>query len=110
MDKMSRKDRAKQFMPFATLKGYDLILKEQELTAEPRREIAEELAESLSKTILGLKKGDVVCVTYYHQFGYITKTGILSEIDIVGRRIRVIKTYISFDDIWDISPVPKIEE
>lgn len=104
---MSRKERAKQFMPFASLKGYDLILKEQELVAEKKREITEEQAIILSNALLSLKKGDVVRVLYYQQFGYIEKIGAVSEIDIVNRRIRVVKTYISFDDLWEISLLPQ---
>lgn len=100
---MSRKERAKQFMPFATLKGYDLILKEKELVAEPKREITEEQAIILSNAILSLKKGDVVCAVYYEGFGYVEKVGAITEIDVVNRKIRIIKTYISFDDLWEIS-------
>ena len=36
--KMSRKDRAKQFMPFAALKGYEEALREKEREVAEREE------------------------------------------------------------------------
>ena len=40
--KMSREDRAKQFMPFAALKGYSEALRKKERIIVPRRELSEE--------------------------------------------------------------------
>lgn len=43
--KMSRAERAKQFMPFAALKGYPEALREKEKIVVPRAEVSEEYAE-----------------------------------------------------------------
>ena len=43
--KMSREERAKQFMPFAALKGYPEALREKEKIVVPRAEVSEEYAE-----------------------------------------------------------------
>ena len=45
--KMSREDRAKQFMPFAALKGYPEALRKKEKIVVPRAEVSEEYAEVL---------------------------------------------------------------
>ena len=51
--KMSREERAKQFMPFAALKGYEEALREKE------REVAErEAEEKLSEEELSYCFGD----------------------------------------------------
>ena len=42
--KMSQADRAKQFMPFAALKGYDDALRAKEKVVVPRKELSEEMA------------------------------------------------------------------
>ena len=40
-------DRARQFMPFASLRGYYDFIREQERVKEPRRELSEDDAQEL---------------------------------------------------------------
>ena len=47
--KMDRAERAKQFMPFAALKGYEEALREKEKIVVPRIELSEEMKEELEK-------------------------------------------------------------
>ena len=72
-----RANRAAQFMPFAALTGYYELVRKQEITVEPKRELTEEKALVLSKKLEGLKRGDLVRVTYYDTYGYRSRTGIL---------------------------------
>ena len=58
-----RAGRAAQFMPFAALTGYYELVRKQEITVEPKRELTEEKALELSKKLEGLKRGDLVRVT-----------------------------------------------
>ena len=74
-----RANRAAQFMPFAALTGYYELVRKQEITVEPKRELTEEKALVLSKKLEGLKRGDLVRVTYYDTYGYRSRTGILDE-------------------------------
>ena len=95
-------DRAKQFMPFAALKGYDELVKKQEKIISPRKEMSEYKAEKLSGKLNLVKKGMVIKVLYYHKDGYIKTEGMVSRIDFTARHLTVIKTKIDFDDIYDI--------
>ena len=103
MEKMSREERARQFMPFAALRGFEELIRQQERVTSPRRELSEEAGERLSARLSALHRGDLVRVIYYKEDAYVTMDGIVSEIDPVERRLRVIKTYIPFEDVWEIS-------
>ena len=94
-----RADRAAQFMPFAALTGYYELARAQEHIAEPKHELTEEEAESLSRTMAQVRKGDLVRVTYYDWDSYRTVSGVVARIDPVYRRLQVVKTVIPFDDI-----------
>lgn len=45
MKTISREQRARQFMPFASLRGYYAYVREQERHREPRRELSDDQAE-----------------------------------------------------------------
>ena len=102
MEKNSRADRARQFMPFSPLRGYEELLREQQREVTPRRELSEYEAEILSKKMSRVEKGCVVRVVYYAEDSYVTQVGMVSDIDFVFRTLRVIKTVIPFDDVIDI--------
>lgn len=95
-------DRARQFMPFAALKGYYELVRQQERIEQPRHQITDEEALELSARLAALQKGDVVCVTYYDQDAYTSIHGAVTRIDEPFRMLRVVKTDISFDDILRI--------
>ena len=106
MAKMSRQERAKQFMPFAALTGYYDIIKECEIIPSQRKELLEEQAQKLNDIITQLKKGDYVLITYYKQNGYAKLRGTVTFIDKALGKISVIKTAINFADIYDITLNP----
>ena len=97
-----RTDSAKQFMPFAALTGFDLLVKERERIIEPRRERSEEENAMLTQKIMSLKKGSVVKIRYYFQDAYEFIEGKVTRIDDVFRTLTVTRTTISFDDIYII--------
>lgn len=95
-------DRAKQFMPFAALKGYyDMIYAREKVSVE-RRELSEDDAEALSKKLSAISKGDVLKVVYYCDGEYIKQHGIVSRVDFTFRKLTIVKTEIDFDDIYDV--------
>ena len=53
VSKMNREERAKQFMPFAALKGYPEALRKKEKVVVPKKELSEEYQEEL-KTQTGI--------------------------------------------------------
>lgn len=97
-----RANRAAQFMPFAALTGYYELVRKQEITVEPKCELTEEKALVLSKKLEGLKRGDLVRVTYYDTYGYRSRTGILDEVLPAFRLLKLKDIAIDFDDIQDI--------
>ncbi|MBQ4560039.1 MAG: YolD-like family protein [Tyzzerella sp.] len=100
--KMSREDRAKQFMPFAALKGYPEALRKKEKIVVPKTEVSEEYAEVLDRKLRKVKKNDIITVIYFCNQEYLKKTGMVSRIDKLARVLKVVNTKIGFDDIYDI--------
>ena len=100
--KMSREDRAKQFMPFAALKGYPEALRKKEKVVVTRAEVSEEYAEVLDRKLRRVKKNDMITVIYFCNQEYLKKTGMVSRIDKTARVLKVVNTKIEFDDIYDI--------
>ena len=98
--KSGRADRAVQFMPFASLRGYYDKLREQERLKEPRRELSEDEAEELSATLNQVKRGTMLRVVYYNRDFYDTVEGMVSEFDPVFRRLKIVRREIAFDDIF----------
>lgn len=99
---VSPEDRARQFMPFAALKGYYDLVRERERVLESRRELSDEDAAHLSEQVTGLCKGDMVKVAYYDVDAYVTVEGVLTQVDEAYRTLTVVKTRIAFDDVWGI--------
>ena len=100
---MANNPRAKQFMPFASLKGYFDLIREEQRIKEPKKSLSEEGATVLSFKLNQVKKGMLVKITYYNVDAYETMEGIVSNFDDTFRNITVVKKMIRFDDILDIS-------
>lgn len=102
MEKMSRAERARQFMPFAALRGFEDLIREQTKEISPKRELSEEQAERLSARLSHLERGMLVKVIYYAQDGYVTLHGMVSDVDLPMRTLTVVKTKIRIDDLADL--------
>ena len=100
--KMSREDRAKQFMPFAALKGYENALREKEKIVVPKIELSEDMKEELDVTLKEVQLKDIVTVVYYDTDEYIKITGMVSKIDTSAGYIKIVNTKINFNDVFDI--------
>ena len=101
--KMSIVERAKQFAPFAALKGYDEMVAHAEEKPCERKVLTEEQANKLSVCMSQIKKGDMVSVRYYRKDKYVDMLGIVTFVDTSARIISVVKTNIFFDDILSIN-------
>lgn len=93
-------DRARQFMPFASLRGYYDYIREQERVKEPRRELSEDGAQELSDTLAEVARGTMLRVEFYDKDHYETAEGLVSEFDPVFRNLRIVRRKIPFDDIY----------
>ncbi|NBH14246.1 YolD-like family protein [Lachnospiraceae bacterium] len=99
---MSRAQRAKQFMPFAALKGFSEALRQKEKVLVRRAELSEEYQEELNRRLMRIKKEDVISLVYFENGEYLQIAGIVSEIDKISRVLKIVNVEIKFDDIYDI--------
>lgn len=100
---MQSNDRAKQFLPFDALKGFQEALLQAEQQFEEKRILGEDTCEMLNSQISKLQKGDTVTIRYYYGIEYIETTGVIKKIDFISKKIYLSYTKISFDDIVEIS-------
>lgn len=102
VSKMCREDRAKQFMPFAALKGYSEALRKKEKIVVQRIELSEEYKEELDWKLRQVHKNDIVTVVYFYKNVYLRMTGMVSRIDETARILKIVNTKISFENLYDI--------
>ena len=99
---MGRAERAKQFMPFAALKGYYEALRKKEKIVVEKKELAEEYMAELDLELRQVKKNDIITVVYFCKNEYLQVTGKVTKIDKVYRVLKVVNTRINFDDLYSI--------
>lgn len=99
---MNNAQRAKQFMPFAALKGFEEAVRAQERQREPRVILGEDARQELNFRLQGILPGDRVRAEYYYEGYYITVRGKVKKIDTLGRRIHLEEIRIPIDDLRDI--------
>ena len=100
--KMSMSNRAKQFVPFDALKGFQEALRKKEKMPVPRKELAEEKAEELNEKLKKLTTGKIITVVYYNDGEYIQLTGIVVKIEKKKKYLQMAEIIIPIDDISDI--------
>lgn len=103
--KMPAAERAKQFMPFAAVKGLNeaLAKKERELGMVRKMELSQEMTEELNAKLILLQKGDFVTVSYFYGGEYRSISGEVMLLTAARRNLYIADTKIEFDDILDIS-------
>ena len=117
---MAVADRAKIFMPFAALKGYDEAVDDKKKLYTKRIELTEERKEELDRQIclfkISITKGEQleVIIKYFEiderasiekkevVGKYIAIIGEVSRVDEFRRRIKINDKYISMEDILKV--------
>lgn len=102
-NKMPIEERAKQFMPFAAVKGLPEALAAKEKITVDKFTLTEDIAEELNQKIMQLKPGAIISVVYFHNHEYIKITGKLAKINTASRLLQIVDKKISFDDIYDVT-------
>ena len=87
--KMTLLQRAKQFMPFAALKGFQEMLEETAAYKEGRKRLSEEQLEELDRQLHSMVRGQRVRVVYYTGRRYHQVEGVLDTINPAHRTIKV---------------------
>ena len=101
MERYSRTERARQFMPFTALKGYEALLREQESVEVPQRMPSEEKALWLSRRLQLAHKGKRVEAVYYRKGIYNKISDEVKEVDYIFKTITIGNCKILFSDIFD---------
>ena len=98
--------RAKQFLPFAALKGFEYELQAAEFRPVEKVEFSEDAAEELDRKLRTVRPGDMVDVIYYKKTARggtcLSRTGMVANIDLVDRSLTVVTERIPFADLYDI--------
>lgn len=89
-------DRARQFSPFAALRGYYELVHERERVIEPRRPLSEEEARALDATIANLQRGVMVRAVFYEKDACRTIVGTVSQVDMIYHDLWIVRTRIPF--------------
>ncbi|MBD5089814.1 MAG: YolD-like family protein [Clostridiales bacterium] len=100
--KMSIENRAKQFSPFAAIRGLQDALEKKERIIVEKIELSEEMAEELDRKMQQLEKGRIATVVYFAEDNYLKKTGIVARIDKSSQVLQIVDTKIAFKDILDV--------
>ena len=95
-------NRAKQFVPFAALKGYEEALRAKEKIVVEKIELSEEKKEELDYKLHQIHKNDIIMVVYFCKDEYIKLEGMVSRLDTDARILKVVNTKIAFEDIYEL--------
>ncbi len=98
----SYQGRAKQFLPYASLRGFEGIVESKSRVKSPRRELLEDAAEELSQKLLSLSEGTVVEVVYYSVDAYVTRRAEFKKIDPIRRIIAFSDFEIPINELFSI--------
>ena len=99
---LSREERARQFLPFNALKGFNDALKEKEIEYVEKVELSEDCLNEISEILNLLEVGIKVKIKYYHHKQYIEIKGNINYIDSIKKKILVDNVLINFADILKI--------
>lgn len=102
---MTKAERATQFAPFAALRGYYEQIRKEEFIKSEKRDRTEEELKDLNKIILDIKKNDMIKLKYFCADGFIIKEGVLTELNLQLKYLKIVKDKIDFNDIYFIEKV-----
>lgn len=100
---MSRLQRAKQFMPFAALKGFEELLAKVASYKEAKVELSEDQMDELNQMIQGMERGDWVRIVYYTGKQYTEVVGRVDAVLISAQAVFVQGRMIPFGHIKEIN-------
>ena len=103
--RMSRGQRAKQFLPFAALDGLEEKLARAEQEKEPAVSLSPESVEHLGEMLRPLQPGDMVTVLYMKKDRQRQKTGTVGKVDALHRTLQLVDEVIPFYALLRIDPV-----
>lgn len=99
---MSIENRAKQFAPFAALKGLPQALAAKEKIIVEKPILSDYALEELDRMFTTIEKGQMVSVTFFQKGQCIRQIGLIAKINTDARILQIVHTQIAFADILKI--------
>ena len=99
---MTRASRAKQFLPFDALKGFQEALNSKQIKYEDKKELTEDSFTELEEEWNKIEKDSTVRVKYYKNKRYIKIQGKIDKIDYIKKKIQINEENINACDIIEI--------
>lgn len=100
---MNRTTRARQFLPFDALNGFQEALRKKEIEYDEKKELCEDILVELNNKFNQIVKGSYVKIKYYKNGRYSDIKGTVTNIDYLKKKIEIEKVYnISIYDISNI--------
>lgn len=101
-ERMDRELRAKQFMPFSPLRGYEELIRQRGLSPAPRIVLGEDAQAELDERLRELAPGDQVRARHYKNGQYTDSRGHFLGLDPLRRFITIDAERISFPDLIEL--------
>lgn len=98
----SRADRAKIFLPFNPLRGFQEALEAQERVRIPRPELSDDAAEALDRALRHLRPGDTASVLYYADEACHRLSGQVLRVDARLRQLAIGGAAIPFEALLEV--------
>lgn len=95
-------ERAKQFISFSALRGFEEAARAQEFMHEARVYLGEDAQLELNATLKNLEPGELITAEYYKGGRYVRVCGSLEKLDLNQRRLIIGEARIPIDDLKDI--------
>ena len=105
--KNEHQDRAKIFMSFAALKGFEEALREKEKIVVKKKTLSEDMKIVISNRLKLIEKNDMVKVIYFCSGEYLKIQGLVSKIDYTFQELMIVKNKINFNDIYELRIIEK---
>ena len=99
---MPLNQRAKIFTPFAALKGFEDLIKEQENTYDEMPELSDDQYEDLNYAVNSLRIGDCITVKYFRDYHLKTIFGPVSKLSKEKKTICVKGNTLDFNELIEI--------
>ena len=97
--KMPPQARAKQFMAFDALKGFEEALSLQEKKYQQKAALDEEEIEKINRILNRLRVGDETRLIYFYEGLYTPVNGRITKIDPQRQYLEIGDARVCFDDI-----------
>ena len=101
--RMSRLQRAKQFMPFAALRGFEALLAAVARPKEAWVELSEDQIDELNTVLQSIRCGEWVRIVYYNKQKY---TELIGVVDMINEQLQILSVQgivISFRHIKELN-------